>query len=505
MTLVEKLHGMFPRQYPSRWDDRSKEVKNDNRPYMDSPLWFLNALAMYVRETGDCSVLAERVGTVRLTDPEHPERSGMIGAERMQTVAEAAVEVLECFGRHVADSPYGLAQIMYGDWCDPIDMFGTSKIGDAATRGRGRGAQVRLSAHLFECLVEIVDLLETPRAARTLSQAGQDCSARLSALKKLAGELRRNIVRVAWEPAAKKAPGGFVNCIHELRRDGSRPDYARGETGYTLGSMSGRDFDGARRRELVGQAYCLKMLRTERPWLAPVEGSERIVAELLAGVDAALFDDRLGLRLFGPPMANNRQALDLVGRMGVLPAGCAENGEYHHGQVMMHRNRMEIEGQADRAWEQFKRMISAMRDETLAGPFETPATSYASDPADPHYGKGMYFGLSGSTDWIVELFQRVAGVELNLHDERVPALRVRPCLPAALEGRLSFRRIVHLALPGGGYRRIPLSLEVATEGSGPKALGSEVTVNGRKVSAAEVRDLAGLERVEMTVTFLRGR
>ena len=523
MTLVEKLHGMFPRQYPSRWDDRSKEVKNDNRPYMDSPLWFLNALAMYVRETGDCSVLAERVGTVRLTDPEHPERSGMVGAERTQTVAEAAVEVLECFGRHVADSPYGLAQIMYGDWCDPIDMFGTSKIGDAATRGRGRGAQVRLSAHLFECLVEIVDLLETPRAARTLSQAGQDFSARLSALKKLAGELRRNIVRVAWEPAAKKAPsssarasedseakgrrspGGFVNCIHELRRDGSRPDYARGETGYTLGSMSGRDFDGARRRELVGQAYCLKMLRTERPWLAPVEGSERIVAELLAGVDEALFDDRLGLRLFGPPMANNRQALDLVGRMGVLPAGCAENGEYHHGQVMMHRNRIGIAGQTGRAWEQFKRMISAMRDETLAGPFETPATSYASDPADPHYGKGMYFGLSGSTDWIVELFQRVAGVELNLHDERVPALRVRPCLPAALEGRLSFRRIVHLALPGGGYRRIPFSLEVATRGSGPKALGSEVTVNGRRVPAAEVRDLAGLERVEMTVTFLRGR
>lgn len=502
MTLVEKLHGMFPRQYPSRWDDRTKEVKNDNRPYMDSPLWFLNAIAMYVRETGDCSVLAETVTTVRLTDPEHPEKSGILGCDRRQTVAEAVLEVLECFGRHVADSPYGMAQIMYGDWCDPIDMFGTSKVGDPTTRGRGRGVQIRLSAHLFECLVEVIDLLETPRAVR--ATAGKDFSARLGALKKLASTLRQNVVRVAWEPATKTTPAGFINCIHEFRRDGSTPDYAAGEIGYTLGSMLGREFDGVRRRELAGQAYCLKMLRASRPWLEPVADGEKLVRELLEGVDRALFDDRLGLRLFHPPMANNRQSLELVGRMGVLPAGCAENGEYHHGQVMMHRNRMEVDGQADQAWEQFKRMISAMRDETLAGPFETPATSYASDENDPHYGRGMYFGLSGSTDWIIEVFQRVAGLELSLHDDRGPAVRVSPRLPAALGGELSFRRIIHLAQPGGGYREIPFSLEVATRGAGAKVLGSEVTVNGQRVSAAEVRDLSGLKRLDMTITYLRG-
>ncbi|HOX06048.1 MAG TPA: hypothetical protein PK280_06570 [Planctomycetota bacterium] len=503
MTLVEKLHGMFPRQYPSRWDDRSKEVKNDNRPYADSPLWFLNSVAMYVRETGDASVLAEKVTTVKLTDPEHPERSGIVGADRTQTVAAAMLEVLECFGRHVADSPYGLAQMMYGDWCDPLDMIGTSKVGDALTRGRGRGTQVRLSAHLFECLVETIDLLETPRVARAV--AALKLAGRLPALKKLASELRKSIVRVAWEPAAKGAPAGFVACIHELRSDGSRPKYAKGETGYAVGSMRSREFDGVGRRDLATQAYCLKMLRTERDWLEPVAGGAGIAGELLAGVDAALFDDRLGLRLWHPPMANSARTLALVGRMGVLPAGCAENGEYHHGQVMMHRNRIGIAGQTGRAWEQFKRMISAMRDETLAGPFETPATSYASDSADPHYGKGMYFGLSGSTDWIIELFGQVAGVELNLHDDRRPALRVAPCLPEALGGRLSFRRIIHQARPGGGYRKIPLSLEVSTRGSGSRVLGTEVTLNGRRVPAAEVARLDGLSRVDLAVTVLRGR
>jgi hypothetical protein len=145
-----------------------------------------------------------------------------------------------------------------------------------------------------------------------------------------------------------------------------------------------------------------------------------------------------------------------------------------------------------------------MRDETLAGPFETQATSYASDPADPHYGKGMYFGLSGSTDWIVELFQRVAGVELNLHDERRPAIRVSPAMPEALGGRLSFRRLVHRRLPGGGWRRIPLSLEISTQGSGPRLVGSRVTLNGRSVPVPEVESLDGLDRVELAVTYLRG-
>ena len=227
------------------------------------------------------------------------------------------------------------------------------------------------------------------------------------------------------------------------------------------------------------------------------------MAQLLAGVDAALFDERLGLRLFHPPMANNPRTLALVWRMGILPAGCAENGEYHHGQVMMHRNRIGIPGQSGRAWDQFGRMISAMRDETLAGPFETPATSYASDAADPHYGKGMYFGLSGSTDWIVEVFSQVAGVELALHDDRRPALRVAPCLPESLGGRLSFRRIIHQARPGGGYRKIPLGVEVSTRGSGPKVLGTEVTLNGRRVPAAEVARLDGLREINLTVTILR--
>jgi hypothetical protein len=146
-----------------------------------------------------------------------------------------------------------------------------------------------------------------------------------------------------------------------------------------------------------------------------------------------------------------------------------------------------------------------MRDESLAGPFEMPCTSYASDRDDPHYGKGMYFGLSGSTDWIIEIFQAVAGLKLALHDDAQPALKVTPQLAAEIGGALRLRRIIHLARPGGGYRRIPFELNIGSEGTGNTVRQTRVTINGRRSEAAELWSLEGLQRVDMTITQIRGR
>jgi uncharacterized pyridoxamine 5'-phosphate oxidase family protein len=124
-----------------------------------------------------------------------------------------------------------------------------------------------------------------------------------------------------------------------------------------------------------------------------------------------------------------------------------------------------------------------------------PSTSYASDEKDPHFGKGMYFGLSGSTDWIVEFLQHIAGVELALHDDRQPAVRVTPRLPQALGGKLTFRRIVHAAKTGGGYHRIPLTLEINTTGKKE----SVVKINGKLVPSAEVQSLDGLSKLDIQI------
>jgi len=498
LTLREKLHGMFPRQYPSHWSNRTIEVRNDNRPYTDSPLWLVNSLCMYLRETGDVSILFEPVQTVSLILPDTPESSGIVGHAKTLRIAEVAREIFACFERHVGDSPYGLAQILYGDWCDPVDMFGTSEIGNAKTRGRGRGAQVRLSGHLFLTLVEVIDTFASRPIAARLAREGIQVD--LARLQTFADRLRRSIVKVAWEDGeGKNFPAAFLNCIHELKADGSRPDYAAGETGYTLGSFHGRDFDGINRRELNAQAYALEMLLTQRAYLTPVPGTEAVVARLLRTVDRLFFDEKLGLMMFSKPMANNAHAVALCGRMGLVPPGTAENGEYHHCQVMMHRFRLSAAGQADTVWKQFKPMMSALRDETLAGPFETPATSYVSDKDDPHFAKGMYFGLSGSVDWIVEVFHKLAGLSFSLHDPSQPAIRVEPNLPAAMEHAMTFRRMVHCSTGPGTYRAIPLQVEIAREGGGKKLLKQVIFINGKCRAKAEIAKLDGLDRIDIRI------
>lgn len=495
MTLTEKLHGMFPRQYPSRWTDRTEEIRNDNRPYADSALWPIDSLIMYIEETGDNAILLERVPTVRLTDPEHPVVSAMTGHDREFCIAEIVYEVLAAFERHACVSPYGMAQVMYGEWCDPVDMFGTNPVGDPETRGAGRGGNTRLSAHVFMNAVRTADLFRTEPVRAVLKDTVHDLDVRTERIRKFADRLRQDTVAWAWE---ESGPGraGFIDYIHELNKDGSIPFYDAGEIGYTLGSMEGKDFDGQNRRILTAQAWGLRMISCERDYLKPVDGSGEMAASLLKTVDSLFYDSTLGLKLLSVPVANNGESLKYVGRMGVLPAGTAENGEYHHGQVMMHLFRLMLPGQADTVWKQFLPVMSAARGEDLNGPFETPSTSYASDPEDPHFGAGMYFGLSGSTDWIVEIFEKIAGLDLNLHNSAEPSVRVCPDLPRVLEQQLVYKRIIHYALDEGGYREIPFALNVERAGKKKKA---GITVNGTSTERAEISDLEHIDRIDIEI------
>ncbi|MFH0920902.1 MAG: hypothetical protein V1913_11130 [Fibrobacterota bacterium] len=498
LTLRQKLHGMFPRQYPSQWLDRTKEVPNDNRPYTDSPLWLINSINMYLRETGDLSLLLETVKTVRLTDPDHPITSGIIGNDREYKVIEVVREVLACFERHANDSPYGISQILYGDWCDPVDMFGTSVVCDDKTRGHGQGVQTRLTAHVFLTVVETLDILDSKKVQALLAQSGTTIDR--TRLERFANRLRENMVRVAWEDTgAPGFPAAFLNVIHELKVDGSVPDYAAGETGYTLGSYLGKDFDGIQRRELGSQAYGLEMMVTERPYLSRPADTDVIVKKILWLFDHFFQRPKLGLTMFTVPIANNAPSVRLCGRMGMLPSGCAENGEYHHCQAMAHRFRLSAPGQADAVWENFKPMMSALRDESIAGPFETPSTSYVSDIHDPHFGKGMYFGLSGSVDWIVEVFHKIAGIQFNLHNPERPALTVTPDLPRALDNQYTFRRVIHCATGPGLYREVPLTVEIKKEGKGKTFLSQSVKINGQAQSAAVVRELSGVKALHIEI------
>ncbi len=134
-----------------------------------------------------------------------------------------------------------------------------------------------------------------------------------------------------------------------------------------------------------------------------------------------------------------------------------------------------------------------------------PSTSYASDVDDPHFGKGMYFGLSGSTDWIMEVFHKVAGFDLALHDSRRPALRIAPNLPREIDQTLTFKRMIHVAQPGGGYRQIPFTLDIRKEGAGKRQTDMKVTINGQPADYPEVTDLTGMDKVEIGIAYVYGK
>jgi hypothetical protein len=388
-----------------------------------------------------------------------------------------------------------MAQVMYGDWCDPVDMFGTDPVGDAESRGKGRGVSARLSAHVFMNAVYAADLFETEPVKSLLKKDIPGIDVRIERIKKCADRLRQNIVAHAWEESGT-GTSGFVDYIHELKKDGSVPDYRNGETGYTLGSMEGKDFDGQNRRILTAQAWGLCMLAADREYLTPVQQSEEKIGAILETAENLFYDKVLGLKLLSVPVANNENTLKYAGRIGILPAGTAENGEYHHGQAMMHLFRLSLPDQADTVWKQFSPIMSAARDEDLNGPFETPSTSYASDPDDPHFGAGMYFGLSGSTDWIVEIFEKIAGLELNLHDETKPSVSVSPNLPDIMDKQLTYKRMIHYTLPGGGFREIPFTLTIDRADSERKP---GITVNGSRVVRAEVTDLENVGRIDIEI------
>jgi hypothetical protein len=449
MALVEKLHGTFPRQYPSVWLDRSQPVANDNRPYADSPLWLLNALDRYITQTGDLDILGQEVASVRLLDPENPVHSPMVGQRKTFRVAEVAFEVFENIRRSMDDSPYGMVQILYGDWCDPVDMFGTLEVGNPATRGLGRGVNTRLSAHAFETIVRLLDIFEIPALAALRETLRLD--PRIARANESANLLRKNTILHAWEG------DNFIDSIHEFRADGSVPDYAAGELGYTFGSSEGRDSDGKARRVVTSNAYGLLMLRISRKNLDTPPDATRMITGLLDQADA-LWNDKLGIPLVSYPVPNNPQALRCVGRMGMLPPGTAENGEYHHGQIFMHSFRSRVPGEAANAFRALAPVLSVKRaDGSLGGPFDAPANSCASDPEDPHFGMGMNFGLSGSTAWLVEYFENLAGIEISLADpanQHVKILEEQPDFP----GDLDYQRVIFRYRAPGNYEKIPLAI-----------------------------------------------
>ena len=491
MTLTEKLHGMFPRQYPSKWTDRTKKIKNDNRPFSDSALWPIETLFKYIKETGDYTILKEEISTSTLTDFEDPVNAEMVGVKNKLIIFEIINEIFNSYIRHIKDSPYGMAQILYGDWADPIEMIGTSIPGDTTSRGKGRGTSIRLSAHLFIVMIMYLDFLQDDRTKELFYD--YNLENRISKLSKVANNLRKNTIFFGWEETKQSNTTGFISFIHEFKIDGTLPDYKNGEIGYTIGSMCNKDFDRINRRELLANAFGLEMLMIEKDYLESVENKEKKIKSIIEMTDNLLSDEILGVKLFSYSIANNENAIKYCGRIGMIGPGCSENGEYHHAASMMQYFRFGIPGQVNFAWKYYKPLLSVYRNEYLNGPFDSFANSYVSDPEDPHFSAGMIFGFSGTLDWAIEIIERIIGLELNLYSSNLPDVIINPKIPDELNNSLEFTMIIHLFIDEE-FSRIPIRIKVE-KCKGNSQCG--IWINDKKVQKAVINDIKKMEMIDV--------
>jgi hypothetical protein len=103
------------------------------------------------------------------------------------------------------------------------------------------------------------------------------------------------------------------------------------------------------------------------------------------------------------------------------------------------------------------------------------------------------------------VLQDVAGVQLNLHDDQQPAVKITPRLPKVLSETLTFRRLIHCRGPKGEWQRIPLMVEVNSEGSGAKITECRVQINGKSAPAAEVKSLENVKELKFAITYVHAK
>lgn len=148
-VILEALSKMYPdgrcpRQY-ERYADRL-----DARDFMDSPLWIPITVCDYIKETGDFSILNERIGYYH--------------SDKMDTVMEHMLLSLDYL--YHSRGKNGLILMRGGDWLDGLG--GINKYGEATTAW-GTIAAYHVQNILAELCYEIGDM-DTTKLLETRSE-----------------------------------------------------------------------------------------------------------------------------------------------------------------------------------------------------------------------------------------------------------------------------------------------------------------------------------------------
>jgi cellobiose phosphorylase len=351
----------------------TKRGNNDvGSGFNDDPLWLIEGVAAYVKETGDLSVLEEIVPF-----DNDPKKTGTL------------FEHLRRSFQHVLDNvgPHGLPLIGRADWNDCLNLNCFSETPDESfqtTENRaGRTAESVFIAGLFvHAAPDYADLAEA---------------------------LGRN----EEAKAARAHAAGMARTVLEHGWDGEWFLRAYDFFGHKVGSREceeGQIF-------IEPQGYCVMA------GIGVAEGHARRALDAVA----ARLDTAHGIVLHQPPYTRYHVEL---GEISSYPPGYKENaGIFCHNNpwVMIAET---VLGRGDRAFEYWKKLAPAFREE-ISEAHRLEPYAYAQMIAGkdaPRHGEAKNSWLTGTAAWNwVAISQHILGVR----PERT-GLRVHPCLPREL-------------------------------------------------------------------------
>jgi cellobiose phosphorylase len=390
--------------------------------FNDDPLWLIEGVGAYTRETGDYGVLDE-----------------IVPYDNDPNVAAPLLDHLKRAFHHVLDNlgPHGLPLIGRADWNDCLNLNCFSESPDESfqtTKNReGRTAESVFIAAMF--------VHAAPEYAAILDRLGRKDEA--ADVRKRGDEMRRAVLEHGWDGQwFLRAYDFFGNKVGSSECDEGQI-YIEPQ-GYAVMAGIG-----------VEEGHALRALDSVR---------ERL-------------DTRYGIVLVNP--AYTRYHTEL-GEISSYPPGYKENaGIFCHNNpwIMIAET---VIGRGDRAFEYYRKIAPAYLEE-ISDVHRTEPYVYSQMMAGkdaPRHGEAKNSWLTGTAAWnFVAVSQHLLGIRPE-HD----GLRVNPCLSRDVSGFTVTRRCrgatYRIVVANGGSGPMKLTVDgKAIEGNIVPYVPAGATVN----------------------------